>query len=124
MDFDLNAIMTDDKGRGRLRTTRDYELLEPFDSPVVGDPISKQGPNSVGGYWMRQFQVPGGASRQAIDEGENLPLLVRHTAEGITVVLHLDKVTHGHTPGEKNVDFVSAFGGDFPADCLPLPPLP
>lgn len=126
MGLDLNAIITDYQGTGRLSTVLDYDLLNPGDSPVVGAELAMQGMNRVGGYWMRQYPVDPStaASLQTIDEGEELPVLVRATAQGITIVRHPDKITHGHTPGVGGVDHFSAFKGDFPADCLPLPPLP
>ena len=49
---------------------------------------------------------------------DGLPVLLRGTAQGITIVGHTDFVTHGHTPGTKNVDHFSGFNGDFPSDCV------
>ena len=124
MDLDLNGMITDDEGDARLSTVLHYDLLQPGDSPVVGLELTMQGLNRVGGYWLRVYPVDPSvaASRQIVDGGEEIPFVVRATAQGITIVRHLDKITHGHTPGEKNVDFVSAFGADFPGDCLPPPP--
>ena len=107
----------------------DYELLRPGDSPVVFGTLAMQGPNRVGGHWMRIYDPPKKkkaketASLQLTDgddddDDDGLPLLERSTPQGITIVRHPDFVTHGHTPGVGGVDHFSAFKGDFPAACL------
>jgi len=116
--LDPNSIMTDDDGDGRLRADLDYNLLKSGDSPVVGE-LSEQGENRVGGSWLRKYEEDPTrrASPQRVDD-EGDPLVERATAQGITIVRHPDFVSHGHTPGVKNVDHRSAFSGNFPDDCL------
>jgi hypothetical protein len=113
---DLNGIFTDDKGKGKLNINLDYNLLDENASPVVGVELSMQGLNRVGGYWLRLYPTdPNTAATNQIVDTEGRPLVVRSTAQGITIVRHPDNTTHGHTPGVKNVDHLSAFKGDFPA---------
>ncbi len=116
MRLDLNTIVTDENGKGELNRRLDYELLTPYDSPVVGMSLAVEGLNRVGGYWLRTYPVDPfiSASNQTTDSNGD-PLLVRSTAQGITIVRHPDFISHGHTPGVKNVDHYSAFSGDFPA---------
>ncbi|MFQ5917926.1 MAG: hypothetical protein ACE5I0_08975 [Candidatus Binatia bacterium] len=123
MGLDLNGIITDDDGDGKLKAQLDYNLLEPGDSPVVGRELAMQGKNRVGGYWLRKYPVDPDveASLQIVDPLTGLPDLHRATAQGITIVGHPDFITHGHTPGVGGVDHFPGFKGDFPEDCLPLP---
>lgn len=121
MGLDSNGVITDDDGNGSLSRTLDYNLLDPGASPVIGAQFVMQGPNLVGGGWLRVFSEPldASASLQVVDPNTGLPLVQRSTAQGITVVFHPDFITHGHTPGVKGVDHRSAFSGDFPSDsCL------
>ena len=59
-----------------------------------------------------------GPSNKEIDPATDRPVVVRATAQGITIVGHFDFVTHGHTPGVGGVDHFSGFNGGFPAECL------
>ncbi len=122
MGLDPNGIITDKSGDGKLEAILDYELLNRGDAPVVGAELAMQGLNRVGGYWLRVYEGdPSVASLQRTDLETGLPVVERATPQGITIQRHLDFVTHGHTPGVAGVDHLSAFKGDFPADCLPLP---
>lgn len=114
---DLNALITDADGHARLDVELDYNLLEAGSSPVVGGELATQGASVVGGYWLRQYETDPGtaASAQVIDPKSGLPLLPRSTPQGITIVSHPDRVTHGHSPGVGGTDHASAFKGDF--DC-------
>ena len=112
---DLNAIFTDHNGKGQLNINLDYNLLDEDATPVVGAELSMQGQNRIGGYWLRLYPIDPNvaASNQLVDDDGN-PLVVKATAQGITIVRHPDNITHGHTPGVKNVDHLSAFFGNFP----------
>ncbi len=112
---DLNAIFTDNKGKGKLDINLDYELLEEDASPVVGMELSQQGLNRVGGYWLRVYPVdPNTAASNQLVDNDGTPLVVKGTAEGLTIVRHPDFITHGHTPGVGGVDHFPAFFGNFP----------
>ena len=119
MGLDPNGVVTDSRGRATLNVKLDYDLVATGDSPVVGAELATQGLNRVGGAWLRIYPVDPtvAASLQVTDPNTGLPVLERSTPQGITVVVHPDKVTHGHTPGVGGVDQVSAFSGDFPAEC-------
>ena len=123
MGLDPNAIITDHRGNATLDVFLDYDLLEPGDSPVVGEELAMQGENRVGGAWLRVYpkNPKAQASLQVTDpEDRTLPLVERSTVQGITIVRHPDFVSHGHTPGVGGVDHFPAFSGDFPPEC-PLP---
>ncbi len=112
---DLNAIFTDKKGKGKLDINLDYNLLDEDASPVVGMELSQQGLNRVGGYWLRVYPVdPNTAASNQLVDSDGSPLVVKGTAKGLTIVRHPDFITHGHTPGVKDVDHMSAFFGNFP----------
>lgn len=117
--LDVNAIVTDDDGDGSVVIKLDYSVLKPYSTPVVGG-LAMQGMNRVGGFWMRQYPVhPSmGASLQKTDPKTGLPLVVRSTSAGITIVSHPDFITHGLTPGVGGVDHFSAFSGNFPDNCM------
>lgn len=120
MGLDVNGVVTDKWGNATHRIILDHELLRKGDSPVVGESLAMQGLNRVGGGWLRIYekrQVEKEASLQKTDSRTGLPLLERSTAQGITVVVHPDRVTHGHTPGVGGVDHFPAFNGDFPEWC-------
>ena len=115
MGLDLNGVITNGKGNATLNIRLDYNLLETGASPVVAADLVEQGPERlVGGGWMRQYDDA--TNRQLVD-AEGLPELVRATAQGITMVGHVDNLTHGHTPGTDIVDRFSGFSGDFPSSC-------
>jgi hypothetical protein len=116
--LDRNGIMTDKKGRANVIISLNYELLKAGSSPVVGG-LARQGLNVVGGFWMRQYSVDPltAASSQNVTK-DFKPELVYSTAAGITMVRHPDTITHGHSPGNGDVDFSSAWSGDFPNKCL------
>ena len=81
---------------------------------VAADLVNQDefGLNRVGGGWLRQYRekvniedpddppnlIPN-PSLQEVDLDTGFPVLVRFTAQGITIVSHPDFVTHGHTPG-------------------------
>ncbi len=117
--LDVNAIVTDDEGDGSVEIKLDYEILQPYTTPVVGG-LAMQGMNRVGGFWMRQYPVHPSmaASLQKTDPKTGLPLVVRNTSAGITIVSHPDYITHGLTPGVGGVDHFSAFSGNFPDNCM------
>ena len=122
--LDQNGIITDDEGDAILKVKLDYNILQPGTSPVVGAELAMQGLNRVGGGWLRTYvEDPASmASAQVPDPTDpsgTTPLLPRSTPQGITVVRHADRITHGHTPGVGGVDHFSAFKGDFPSGCLP-----
>ncbi len=120
MGLDANTIVTDHNGKGKVQLKPDYHVLQAGAAPVVAADLVEQGSNRVGGGWMRQYQAPINlASLQATDPSTGLPLLVRATAQGFTIVRHPDMVSHGHTPGVGGTDHFSAFKGDFPAQCVP-----
>lgn len=120
MGIDRNGVITNSHGDAELEVVLDYNLLQPGNTPVVGGELAMQGLNRVGGYWLRVYLVDPTVSASLQVTGEDdLPLLERATAQGITIVRHPDFITHGHTPGVKNVDHFSGFKGDFPEDCLP-----
>ena len=85
---------------------------------MVAEDLINQGPNVIGGGWLREYELPiaSGPSVQKVD-ANGLPVVVRATAQGITIVGHTDKVTHGHTPGLGGVEHFSAYSGDFPRSC-------
>lgn len=128
MGLDANGIITKNKGNGKLNLKLDYNLLRPGDSPVVAADLVNAGEdetNRIGGGWLRLYQSPiaSGASNQAVDPVTGLPVVIRATAQGITIVSHVDRITHGHTPGvgggvDHSGDDFPGFKGDFPADCL------
>ncbi len=124
IELDLNAIVTNNKGDGKLSRKLDYAILEVGSSPVVSadlgiqnyiDSSGNQKVARIGGHWLRRFNEDG---TQKVD-GDGFPVLPRSTPQGITIVRHPDFVSHGHTPGVGGVDHFSAFSGDFPNDCLP-----
>jgi len=120
MGLDVNSVITDSGGNGKLKIELDYHLLRKGDSPVVGAGLAMQGRNRVGGGWMRVYTNPDTekeASLQKTDPKTGLPLLERSTAQGITIVQHPDQVSHGHTPGIGGVDHFPGFFGDFPDWC-------
>ena len=124
MGLDINGLVTDAQGNGTIKLELDYDLLATSGSPVVGAQLAMQGLNRVGGGWLRIYPVDPAttASRQVTDPKTGLPRLELSTAQGITVVRHLDKLTHGHTPGVGGgVDHTPGFFGDFPAKCRGLP---
>ena len=113
---DLNAIFTDNNGKGKLDINLDYNLLDSEASPVVGAELSQQGLNRIGGYWLRLYPTdPNTAASNQIVDNDGTPLVIKATAQGLTIVRHPDFITHGHTPGVKDVDHMSAFFGNFPA---------
>lgn len=120
LGLDPNAVITDREGNATLTLNLDYSLLKPGASPVVGVSLAMQGLNRVGGGWLRVYDEDPNdvASLQVTDSTNGLPLVQRSTAQGITIVKHPDKVSHGHTPGVGKVDHFPAFSGDFPAECL------
>jgi len=121
MGLDENGVITKSNGDATFKVKLDYRLLQPGDSPVVFMDLDMQGLNRVGGHWMRVYADPNidaPPSLQVIDPATGLPKMVRGTAQGITIVGHLDFITHGHTPGVSDVDHVGAFKGDFPGKCL------
>jgi len=129
MRLDPNGVITDRYGNASLTLILDYELLRSGDSPVVGAGLAMQvlkSPstkdhatrlNRVGGGWLRVYQSSDTASLQKTNPKTKLPVLERSTAQGMTVVVHPDFVTHGHTPGVGDVDHFPAFNGDFPFWC-------
>jgi len=120
MGLDPNSIVTNHWGNGGLRIILDHKLLRPGNSPVVGADLVMQGLNRIGGGWLRVYENPHieeAASLQRTNLRTGLPLLERSTAQGITIVAHPDKVSHGHTPGVGGVDHFPAFSGDFPHWC-------
>jgi hypothetical protein len=119
MGLDRNAVITDSLGDADVTISLDYGLLEQGDSPVVGEQLAMQGKNRVGGGWLRMYPIDPTlqASLQVTDPTTGLPLVQRSTAQGITIVVHPDFVSHGHTPGVGGVDHFSAFSGDFPSAC-------
>jgi hypothetical protein len=127
MGLDANAVVTNDHGKAKFNIKLDYKLLELGASPVVAEDLVEEGTNRVGGGWLRKYvnAVVSGPSIQQVDPDSGLPVLVRSTAQGITIVSHPDFVTHGHTPGVGGTDHSavpnSSFKGDFPAACLPSP---
>ncbi|MEM7204446.1 MAG: hypothetical protein AAF628_29575 [Planctomycetota bacterium] len=112
--MDPNGFVTDGSGNALFTVALDYELLKAGDAPVVWDALAMQGANRVGGQWMRRYQGDSGASLQRVDPTTGLPLLARATPQGLTLVKHPDRVTHGHTPGVGGVDHNPGFKGDFP----------
>jgi hypothetical protein len=132
MGLDPNAVVTDRYGNAKMYIVLDHELLKAGDSPVVGAGLAMQAapgqkippkmrPNRVGGGWMRVYEKPKkdhGASAQKIDRKTRRPLVERSTAQGITVVRHEVKISHGHTPGVGGVDHMPGFNGDFPKWCF------
>ena len=84
---------------------------------MVAAGLAVQGLNIIGGGWMRVYnQDPNTeASLQVVRKGR--PLVERATAQGLTIVRHADFISHGHTPGTKNIDHFSGFKGDFPKGC-------
>ena len=119
MVMDVNGFITDGKGNAKFKVKLDYNLLQPGASPVVFVDLDMQGANRIGGHWMRKFSSTTEASLQLTDPETRRPLLERGTARGFVIVRHLDKISHGHTPGVGVVDRVDAFSGAFPAACLP-----
>jgi hypothetical protein len=119
MGLDRNAVKTDKHGNAELTIPLDYGLLDKGASPVVGEQLAMQGKNRVGGGWLRVYPKDPTvkASLQVIDPATGLPEVQRSTAQGITIVVHPDTVSHGHTPGVGGVDHSSAFSGDFPPEC-------
>jgi hypothetical protein len=121
MGLDRNGVVTDEFGNAIRFLILDYRLLEEGVSPVVGAQLATQGLNRVGGGWLRVYENPHvdvAASLQKTNPKTGLPLVGRSTAQGITIVVHPDRVTHGHTPGVGGVDHFPAFSGDFPDECL------
>lgn len=120
MGVDPNGFVTNNNGKKKFKVKLDFEMLEAGASPVVGEELSMQGMNRVGGYWLRQYGTDPqtGASLQLVDPYTDLPLLERATVQGITVQYHPDLISHGHTPGVGGVDHSGAFKGDIPAGCL------
>lgn len=120
MGLDPNAFVTNDNGRSIFRVKLDYRILDAGASPVVGGELTMQGLNRVGGHWLRQYPTDESiaASVQSVHPYTGLPLLERSTVQGITIQFHPDYISHGHTPGVKNVDHSGAFKGDIPDDCL------
>jgi hypothetical protein len=117
MRLDLNGVLTDNKGDADFNGKLDFELLKEGDTPVVGAMLAVQGVNHVGGYWLRVYNPDEfSPDTQEVDPETGAPILQRSTARGITIVRHLDFVTHGHTPGLGGTDIASAFKGDFPTD--------
>ncbi|MCA8942344.1 MAG: hypothetical protein KDB80_07255 [Planctomycetes bacterium] len=115
MGLDANAFVTDGHGNADFTVALDYNLLDGGSAPVVFGGLSMQGPNRVGGQWMRVYEGNGdGAELQVTDATTGLPLVQRATAAGLTIVRHPDKVSHGMTPGVGDVDHVPGFSGDFP----------
>ena len=116
--LDRNGIITDEYGEANVVIPLNYELLKKNRSPVVGG-LTMQGLNVVGGYWMRQYpQDPSVQASSQIIKKPFKPKLVYSTAAGITMVRHPDTISHGLTPGVKNVDHFSAWKGDFPSQCV------
>ena len=120
MGLDPNGVITDGDGNAVAMLPLDYNILAAGEAPVVHENLSMQGLNRVGGFWARQYPLDPEveASLQLTDPDTGLPLLLRSTPAGITIVRHPDLITHGHTPGVGDVDHFSAFKGDFPEDCL------
>lgn len=121
--YDANAIVTDKRGFARKTLRLDYKPLREGHSPVVSNELTMQGLNRIGGYWLRKFEFDETlmASAQYAGMGRRnrqFAKVHRATAQGITIVSHPDYITHGHTPGVKNVDHFSGFSGDFPDRCL------
>ena len=118
MGIDDNAFVTNGNGNANFRVRLDYSLLTPGASPVIAEDLATQGANIVGGSWLRMYTAPVvAASVQAVD-GDGLPVLVRSTAQGLTVQRHDDPTSHGHFPGTGGVDHTGAWKGDFPAECV------
>ena len=111
---DKNSFTTNSVGAATFTVSLDYDLLADGEGPVVFGELGMQGPNRVGGQWMRMYD-PGarGASVQLVDDNGR-PLLRRATPQGLTIVGHFDNLTHGMTPGVGGVDHFSAYKGDFP----------
>lgn len=118
MRLDENSIVTDFDGNADFEVDLDYDLLGYGTCPVVAAALSLQGDNRVGGSWLRRYgeQLMNGASPQRL-MADGTPQLALATAEGLTIVGHTRKVTHGHTPGVGGVDHFPAFIGDFPQEC-------
>lgn len=114
MGLDANAFVTDGNGNADFTVALDYNLLEGGSGPVVYGGLSMQGPNRVGGQWMRVYKGATDPELQATDDTTGLPLVQRATAQGLTIVRHPDKVSHGMTPGVGDVDHFAGFKGDFP----------
>ncbi len=119
MGRDVNSVVTNKYGNAVMRVMLDYNILEKGGSPVVGTQLAMQGFNRVGGGWLRTYPDDPyvNASLQVTDPVTGLPVLPRSTPQGITIVKHPDKTTHGHTPGVGRVDHFSAYKGDFPGKC-------
>ena len=129
MGLDANGVITDDDGDANFKIKLNYKLLELGASPVVAEDLVLEGANRVGGGWLRSYKgTIGTPSSQAVD-ADGLPIVIRSTAQGLTIVGHPDFVTHGHTPGVGGTDhsvvpssgFVvpsSSFSGNFPGACM------
>ena len=118
MGPDANSIVTDDYGNAKFKIKLDYKLLEPGASPVVAEDLVEQETNRVGGGWLRLYKGPiTTASLREVD-GYGIPVVIRSTAQGLTIVKHPDFITHGHTPGVGGTDHFSGFNGDFSAACM------
>jgi hypothetical protein len=119
MRLDVNSVLTDAYGNGKFIGKLDYNLLKAGDSPVIGATLSTQGDNVIGGHWLRLYEkdIAQGASSQQLD-ANHVPKVVTATAQGLTIVGHFKKFTHGHMPGVGDVDHFMGFFGDFPAHCM------
>ena len=119
MGMDPNGVVTDKEGDGIFKTKLDYEVFLSGAAPVVGKQLAAQGQNRVSGSWLRVYPSDPEAkpSLQSTDEVTGMPKLQRATAQGISVMFHADKVTHGHTPGISGLDYFPAFRADFPISC-------
>lgn len=111
---DKNSFKTNETGSATFTSALNYDLRADGQGPVVFGELSMQGPNRVGGQWMRTYSAGvRGASVQLVS-ANGRPILRRATPQGITIVGHFDNVTHGLTPGVGGVDHFSAYKGDFP----------
>ncbi len=119
MGLDPNSIMTDRYGNATWETQLDYDLLATSASPVVAAGLAKRGGNVYGGSWLRVHakDASKGPSLQLVDQSTGLPKLFRSTAQGITIVRHPIKISHGHSPGLADLDHFPAYADDFPATC-------
>jgi hypothetical protein len=119
MRLDINSVKTDKYGNGKIVVKLDYNLLKKGDSPVVADMFTMPGGNVIGGSWLRTYEknVADSASSQRLD-ANGVPIVVRATAVGLTLVGHFLPFTHGHNPGVGGVDHFPGASGDFPAHCM------
>ena len=120
MGLDRNAILTDEDGDGKFSVKLDWDLLAPLATPLVSIELDTQDGQIVGGHWTREYDVDG---RQVVapdpkNPAVDIPVLVRGTANGFILVEHpYTKITHGHSPGTKNLDRISGFSAPFPESC-------